>query len=40
MKNTLEEINCRITEAEKWICELEDRIVKITAMEQKKGKRN
>jgi len=30
MKNTLEEMNSRITEAEDWINELEDRIVEIT----------
>ena len=40
MKSTLEEINCRVTEAEKRVNELEDRTVEITAMEQKKGKRN
>ena len=39
MKNTLEGINNRITEAEKWISELEDRKVEITAMEQNKEKR-
>ena len=33
VKNTLEGINSRITEAEKWISELEDRMVEITAME-------
>ena len=30
MKNTLEEINRRINEAEEWISELEDRMVEIT----------
>ena len=40
MKNTLEGIISRINRAEKRISELEDRIVEITAMEQKKGKRN
>ena len=39
MKNTLERINCRITEAEERISELEDRMVEITAKEQKKEKR-
>ena len=36
MKNILEGINTRITEKEEWISELEDRMVEITAMEQKK----
>ena len=31
MNNTLEEINSRITEAEGWISDLEDRMVEITA---------
>ena len=35
IKNTLE-INCRITEADEQISELEDRIVEITAEEQNK----
>ena len=39
MKNTLEGINSRITEAEERISELEDRMVKITAAEQNKEKR-
>ena len=39
MKNTLEEINSRITEAEEWISDLEDRMVEFTAMEQNKEKR-
>ena len=39
MKNTLEGINSRITEAEKRISDLEDRKVEITAMEQNKEKR-
>ena len=39
MKNTLEGINNRITAAEKRISELEDRMVEITAKEQKKEKR-
>ena len=39
IKNTLEGTNSRITEAEEWISELEDRKVEITAEEQNKGKR-
>ena len=39
MNNTLEGIHSRITEAEEWISELEDRIVEITAKEQNKRKR-
>ena len=39
VKNTLEGINSRITEAEEWISELEDGMVQITAEEQNKGKR-
>ena len=38
MKNTLEEMNSRITEAEDWINELEDRIVEIT--EERRAKKN
>ena len=38
-KNTLEGINSRITEAEEWISDLEDRMVEITATEQNKEKR-
>ena len=34
-ENTLEEINSRITEAEEWISDLEDRMVEITAAKQK-----
>ena len=41
MKNTLEEINSRITEAEEWISELKHRMMEITATEQgEKMKRN
>ena len=43
MNNTLEEINSRITEAEEWINDLEDRMMEITATEQnieKRMKRN
>ena len=39
MKNTLEEINSRIPEAEERISDLEDRIVEFTATEQNKEKR-
>ena len=39
MKNTLEGINSRITEAEERISDLEDRMVKFTAAEQNKEKR-
>ena len=39
MKNTLERINNRITEAEERISELENRMVEITAEEQNKEKR-
>ena len=38
MKNTLEGINSRITEAEKQIRDLEDKLVEITAAEQNKEK--
>ena len=36
IKNTLEGTNSRITEAEEWISELKDRMVKTTAEEQNK----
>ena len=39
MKNTLEGINNTVIEAEKWISELEDRLVEITFTEQNKEKR-
>ena len=39
MKNTLERISSRITEAEEQISELEDRMVKISAEEENKEKR-
>ena len=39
MKNTLGGINCRITEAEGRISDLEDRMVEFTAVEQNKEKR-
>ena len=38
MKTTLEWINSRITEAEEWISDLEDKTVEFTAMEQNKEK--
>ena len=40
IKNTVEGINSRITEAEEWINNLEDRMVGITAPEQNIGKKN
>ena len=39
MNKTLEGINSRITEAEKWISGLEDRMVEITAAKQNKEKK-
>ena len=39
MKNTLEGINSRITEAEVQISDQEDKMVEITAVEQNKEKR-
>ena len=39
MKNILEGINNRITEAEEWISDLEDRMVEFTAVGQYKEKR-
>ena len=39
MKNTLEGINSRITEAEEGIRDLKDRMVEFTAAEQNKEKR-
>ena len=38
MKTTLEGINSRITEAEEWVSDLEDRMVGFTAAEQNKKK--
>ena len=43
MNNTLEGINSRITEAEEWINDLEDRMVETTGIKQnieKRMKRN
>ena len=39
IKNSLEGINSRITEAEERISDLEDRMVEVTAAEQTKEKR-
>ena len=39
IKNSLEGINSRITEAEEWISDLEDKKVEITTAEQNKEKR-
>ena len=39
IKNSLEGINSRITEAEEWISELEHKMVDITAADQNKEKR-
>ena len=39
MNNTLQGINSRITEAEEWTRDLEDRMVKITATEHNIEKR-
>ena len=38
MKNKLEGIHSRITEAEEWISDLEDRMVEFTAMDRIKKK--
>ena len=39
IKNSLEGINSRITKAEEWISDLEDKIVEITTAEKNKEKR-
>ena len=39
MKNTLEGINSRITDAEEWMSDLEDRMAEITEKEQDMEKR-
>ena len=39
MNTTLERINSRITEAEEWINDLENRMVEITAAEQNTEKK-
>jgi len=38
IRNTLEGTNSRVTEAEEWISELEDRVVEINEAEQIKRK--
>ena len=38
MKNTLDGINSGLDDREVWISELEDRVVEITQLEQKKKK--
>ena len=40
MNNTLEGIHSRITEAEEWINDLEDKMVEITATEETIEKKN
>ena len=40
MKNTLEETNSRITEAEEWMSELEDRMVEKHKIKKKETERN
>ena len=39
IKNTLVGLNNRLNDTEEWISELEDRVVKITATEQKKNEK-
>ena len=39
MKNTREGINSRITEAEEWLSDLEDRMVEFTATKQNKDQK-
>ena len=39
IKNTVERFNSRITEAEQWISEVEDRMLEITAEELNKEQR-
>ena len=39
MRNTLEGINSRITKAEEWISDLEDKMVEINAVKQNTEKR-
>jgi len=36
MKNTVERINSKISEAKEWISDLEDTVVEITVVEQKR----
>ena len=40
IENSLEGINSRITEAEEWISDLEEKTVEITTTEQNKEKKN
>ena len=39
MKNILERLNSRLNDTKEWISKLEDRVVEITAAEEKEGKR-
>ena len=39
MKNTLEVINSKITEAGEWVCELQNGMVEMTTVEQKSQQR-
>ena len=39
IKNSIEGINSRITDAEEWISDLKDKIVEITITEQNKEKK-
>ena len=39
MKNTLDRINSRLSEAEEWISEVEDKMVEMTSEELNKAKR-
>ena len=39
MKNTLERINSRLNNTEKWISELEDRVAEMTNAEEKKERK-
>ena len=38
MKNALEGVNSKLNEVDEWISELKDRVVEISAAEQKKRK--
>jgi len=40
MNNTLEGSNSKITEAEEWVSDLEDRMVEVTVAEQNIEKKN
>ena len=39
IKNTLEGINYRLNDTEEWTSELEDRVVELTDVEQKRKKK-